>query len=114
MYQVTIDGIMVGNHIEKADHFFSRLKGLMFRSELELGYGCWIIPCMQIHTCFMQTPIDVVYLSGDGVILDVEKNLLPWKVGKKIKGTQSILELAPNSIECYKIQPNQIVIFIPI
>jgi uncharacterized membrane protein (UPF0127 family) len=113
-YAATIDGVQIGHHIKKADHFLSRLKGLMFQEKLNEGYGLWIVPCTQIHTCFMRTSIDVMHVSGDGVVLYLEKNLSPWRVGRWVKGTQSVLEIAPNTIEQYNIKINQIVIFVEV
>ena len=78
--------------IELADNFFKRFNGLMFRKRLAHGHGLLLRPCSGIHTCFMRFPIDVIYLDSDNTVLGQE-TLLPWHIGKHIKGAKAILEL---------------------
>ena len=71
--------------------YFSRLKGLMFKSNLEPQSFYHLKPCGSIHTFLMKVPIDVVFLSEDYHVLSIHRavgpNRLLWQ-----KGAKSVLE----------------------
>lgn len=64
--------------IIKADNYFTRLAGLMFRGKLPDATGLLLAPCNSVHMCFMRFAIDVIYLDRGYCILKVVKNLKPW------------------------------------
>ena len=76
-----------------ADNYFSRLRGLMFRKELDRSEGLLLKKCGSIHCCFMRFPIDVVYLNDKMEVLKVE-TVRPWRVGSLVKGAKHVLEVA--------------------
>jgi len=90
-----------------ANSFFKRLKGLMFTKELPLNSSMHIKPCGQIHTFFMNYNIDVLYLDKDNIILDIDENLKPGKIGKKVKDTVSVIEFQGGKIEKSNIKIGQ-------
>lgn len=57
------------------------------------GQGLWLEPCGQVHTLGMRYPIDVVTLAATGEVLAIE-TLAPWRVGRRIAGAASVVELA--------------------
>lgn len=75
-----------------ADTFLSRFKGLMLKKELLPSSGLLLKKCSRIHTCFMRFTIDVLYLDEHYTVLDSE-TIAPWRVGKKVNGAYSVLEL---------------------
>lgn len=77
--------------IRTADTFISRFLGLMGKKNVD--YGLLLIPCKSIHTFFMKIPIDVVYLDASLKVLDIQKNMKPWKTGKYYSKAYGILEL---------------------
>ena len=77
--------------IEIADSYWTRLKGLMFRKTLGKGEGLLLKKCSSIHCCFMNFPIDVVYLCDKMEVLKVE-TVRPWRVGSFVRGAKHILE----------------------
>lgn len=79
--------------VEWVDTFVKRLKGLMFRPDLQPDRGLLLFPCSSIHTCFVRFPIDVVYLDECFTVLGKE-TVFPWRLGKHFKGTKMILETA--------------------
>lgn len=79
--------------VEWVDTFVKRLKGLMFRSALPPAQGLLLSPCSSIHTCFMRFPIDAVYLDDSFTVLGKE-TVVPWRIGKHVKGAKMILETA--------------------
>jgi uncharacterized protein len=63
-----------------ATSFFSRLLGLMGRKELPADEAILFPRCNSIHTFFMRFPIDVVFVSKDGEIIEVKESLPPWRM----------------------------------
>ena len=75
-----------------ANRFVLRLRGLIGR-EINDFKGLMLTPCNQIHTFFMNYPIDAVFLSDENIILHIEENMAPNKIGKKIKNAKKVVEL---------------------
>lgn len=101
-----IDGVIFSKVIN-ADSFFKRLKGLMFTKEISRDSSIIIRPCGQIHTFFMNYNIDVLYLNKDNVILDMDENLAPWRIGKRVKGAVSVVELQSGKVKRSNIKVGQ-------
>jgi len=60
--------------------FFDRLKGLMFRWEIPKDFALAFPHCNSIHTFFMMTAIDVVFVSASGEVVDVIQGIKPWRL----------------------------------
>ncbi len=88
-----IDGLMVAGQVEIADNLMSRFRGLMGRDHLSEGQGLLLQKCSNIHTLFMNFPIDAVYLNHNSVVVAVETNLKPWRLGGIHWGVKKVLEL---------------------
>lgn len=99
---------VLADHVSCADSFFSRLKGLMFRKELSTGEGLLLKNCSMIHTCFMRFTIDVIYLTGNNIVLDTE-TVRPWRCGKRVEGAKHVLELSANAAK--DIRLGEVVVF---
>ena len=85
-----------------ADTFARRFLGLMPRRELKPSEGLLLTDCGRIHTNFMRFTIDVVYLSGEYSVLEVE-TVRPWRLGKRVRGAKHVLEVAEHRAGCLKI-----------
>lgn len=95
-----------------ANHFITRLKGLMFTRELPTESSMYIYPCSGIHTFFMNYKIDVLYLDIHNKILAVDENMRPGRVGRIIKGAVAVVELPGGRIEKTKTKIGQTVEFV--
>lgn len=74
---------VLAEQCEVADHYVSRLKGLLGRSGLREGGGLWIRPCNSIHMWFMKFSIDVVFVRPNGGELEVSSiypAVRPWRL----------------------------------
>ena len=89
---------ILADDLSTADNFFKRFVGLMFKKELPQGAGLHIIPCNSIHMCFMNFPLDIIFLSNDLEILSIIEGIKPWKVSKIISKANSVLELPIGTI----------------
>jgi uncharacterized membrane protein (UPF0127 family) len=86
------DGSTVCDSCVVADRMLPRMKGLLGRRELASGEGMLIRPTSSIHTFFMRFPIDAIFLSRDGEVLKVAKNVGAWRA-RFCRGAHSVLEL---------------------
>ena len=69
-----------GIHIEVADSFPRRARGLLGRDGLPSGEGLLIPRCNAIHTIGMRFPIDAEFLSRDGTTLRVVRDIPPGRL----------------------------------
>lgn len=90
-----------------ADSFFSRFKGYMLKKRIKEDEGLLLTNTRQIHTFWMLTEIDVVYLKKNDdnsyYIIGLQKGLKPWRIGSIYKKTTDILELKSGKIEAADI-----------
>lgn len=61
-------------------NIFQRMKGLLGHKELSSHQAMWIKPSSSIHTCFMQFPIDVIFINKNMCIQCFYENIPPWKM----------------------------------
>ncbi|HEY9745029.1 MAG TPA: DUF192 domain-containing protein [Oculatellaceae cyanobacterium] len=85
--------------LEVADNPIKRLIGLMGRPGLEAGKGLWIVPCNQIHSCFMRFEFDALFLDGEGQVLHTIERMRPWGASKLVWKARVVLELPPGRIQ---------------
>ena len=78
---------------ETAATFFERFRGLMFAEEIPDSYGLVIKPCRQIHMFNMKFPLDVIYLSEDDTVVDIDEDIRPWKIGRTVKAAAYVIEV---------------------
>jgi uncharacterized membrane protein (UPF0127 family) len=87
-----------------ANHFTSRLRGLLFAPPLANNEGLLLTRCGSVHSAFMRQTIDVIYLDrNDGVVRCVP-TMKPWSASASW-GATHVLELAMGSISRYVINP---------
>ncbi|HBA61401.1 MAG TPA: DUF192 domain-containing protein [Elusimicrobia bacterium] len=92
VYNKTKD-LMVSSSAGRADTFSARLFGLIPRRSLGAEEGLWLEPCAMIHMCFMNFPIDAVFLGRDMKALRVIEGLKPWRFSPWVYGARGVLEL---------------------
>jgi len=93
MLSVYVNDRKIVDEVGKADRFFSRFLGLMFKKKMNDNQGLLIIPCNQIHTFNMRFDIDVLFISKENKIVHIEHSMKPGRATKMIKGSHSVLEL---------------------
>jgi uncharacterized protein len=78
-----------------ANTHWTRLRGLLgLRSgDFRNGSGLWIVPCHGVHTLGMGFPIDVVYLDDAMTVIDIRRDLQPWRFAPVRTQASSVLEL---------------------
>lgn len=89
----------------RASRFSERLVGLLGRRGIAPGEALWIEPCTSIHTWFMRFPLDVLFVSGDGVVLAVHPELRPFKATPAHTHARAALELPAGTIAATGTRP---------
>lgn len=92
-------GTVLAQHVELADTFFARLKGLMGRKCLAAHTALLLEPCPQIHTCFMRFKIDVVFLDAHNRVVAAVENMAPWRMSKFYPSARRTLELPGGTLQ---------------
>ncbi len=94
---VVRNGTCLGDRVERADGFRSRLKGLLGRSVLTEGEGLLLEDCACVHTCFMVFPLDLCFLGAGLEVLRVVESLAPWRAASTV-GARAVLELPAGTL----------------
>ncbi|MFZ5650836.1 MAG: DUF192 domain-containing protein [Bacillota bacterium] len=89
---------MIAEKVIIAHSFVSRLIGLVGKKSLPEGSALVLKPCNSIHTCLMRTPIDVVFLDGQGTVVRLIPEMPPYKYSGIISGARKVAELPPGAI----------------
>lgn len=84
---------VVTTDLQLAASWFRRLVGLQFRRRLPRGGGLLLAPCNSVHTCFLFFSLDVAILDIDGRVIDVRRNLRPWRAILPIRAAHAVLEM---------------------
>jgi len=82
---------------------FSRQRNLVFEFAKEQKTG--------LHMFFVFSPIDVVFLNTDKVVVEIKQNLKPFRCFWPSKKAKYILELKAGSINSSKIDINDGLLF---
>jgi len=99
-------GRVVCDSCEVADTLWTRMRGLLGRRSLEQGEGLLLKPSGSVHTCFMQFPIDVVFLDGDMEVVGVSPAVPPWRIRAR-RGAKAVLELPAGEADSAGIRPGE-------
>lgn len=75
-----------------AKTLFSRMKGLLGTQKLEEGKALLIPDCRQVHTFFMNYPIDIIFLDSKNKILKIQ-TLSPWKISAWLSKAKKVIEV---------------------
>lgn len=89
----TIDGTVVCDRCLMATTPLARLRGLLGRDGLAPGEGMYFRPAGSIHMFFMRFAIDAIFCDRDLKVIDVERELAPWKMAGR-RGAKIVIEVA--------------------
>ncbi|WP_199617148.1 DUF192 domain-containing protein [Paenibacillus alkalitolerans] len=106
------NGVKIAGRVIVASSFFRRFRGLMLTRELPQESALHIRPCRSVHTYFMYYPIDVLYLDESGVIVGIEENMQPGRIGAIVPNTRSVVELPAGRIRATETRIGQAVTFV--
>lgn len=86
-----------------ADTFFSRLRGLIGKQNLEADSGVVIDPCSLIHTFGMNFPIDVIFVNKKNMVCRIIPNMPKSRISPIVKEANMVIEATAGTIDRLKI-----------
>ena len=92
-------GTVFANHVDTADTFFQRTRGLLGRTALNGGEALLIPECGAIHTFFMRFSIDVLFLDKQNRVSKIISCLSPFRIALGPWGTRGVLEMQCGLLE---------------
>ena len=69
-----------GLRVKRAESFWDRLLGVGFQVSWRDFDALCLPRCRTVHTFALTKPIDVVFVSVEGVILGVHSRVPPWRI----------------------------------
>lgn len=97
-------------HVQKAESFCERTRGLLGRPALTEGEGLLLAPCNSIHTCFMGFPIDAVFMDYRNRVVKTIHDMAPFRFALSFQAA-SVLELRAGEINRLGIQAEDTLIW---
>ena len=91
-------GTLLGGDIRLAGSWFARLRGLLGAPEPRNGEGLLLVPCNAIHTYGMSFPLDVLFLSEEGRVVQAVAELHPGRRTERVNEGVYVLELPVGTI----------------
>jgi uncharacterized membrane protein (UPF0127 family) len=86
------DGTIVCRRCVVASTPFARMKGLLGRESLDPDEGILLRPAGSIHMFFMRFAIDAIFCTRDLEVLDVVRDLGPWRTAGR-RSAKVVVEL---------------------
>lgn len=77
---------------------------------MQPGEALLLYPCRTVHTFFMRFPVDVVFLSGKGEAVRIEKGVPPWRMVEPERRACAVLELPAGTVDRAGIGVGQVLI----
>ncbi len=92
LYKTSKSGAdLVVTHLELAETFWQRGRGLLGRKSLAADQALWIKPCNNIHTFFMKFAIDCIFVDKEMQIKQIVADIPPFRfVGPQWKASSVI------------------------
>ena len=95
---------VISARAQRADSFFSRMKGLLGRESLLPGEGLIITRCKSIHMLFMKFPIDVLFVSKEDCIVGFVEQIQPYQLSPHFFSAAYAIELPVGQIKASQSQ----------
>ena|SRR5713226_8850482 len=100
---------VIADHVEIADCFWARARGLIGRREIPNGFGLVIRPCNGIHMLFMSMDVDAIHVDTGGRVVRILHGIKPWRVGPIVWKSAMVIELAAGTALATGIQTGDII-----
>jgi uncharacterized membrane protein (UPF0127 family) len=108
--KMRLGGGSTGINVAVAEGFFAKGLGFMLRKVKE-NEALLLTNCNSIHTFFMLSAIDAVFLDPGFRIVKIESALKPWRPVSRAAGAKMVLELPGNAAANLGMKPGDKVEF---
>ena len=109
---VTKGGVTLASDIMCANTSSDRRRGLLGRANLRIDEGIYLTPCEWLHTFGMRFAIDIAFLSAEGEVLAVHRELWPRRLSKIVLRAHGALELAAGALRRSGTEVGDVVQFV--
>jgi uncharacterized membrane protein (UPF0127 family) len=92
--------------VKMADSYFTRLVGLIGKSQMDENEGLLLKKCKSIHTIGMRYNLDLVFMDKTGKVLKCAEGIKPFRTASA-KGAYYALELNQGVIQTQGIRVNE-------
>jgi uncharacterized membrane protein (UPF0127 family) len=89
---------VIADRVYAARSAKERTIGFIGRKSLDDGAALWLDDCYAIHTFFMSSAIDVLFLDSAGTVVRTLSRLRPWRPFVACFGSRTVVELWPGAI----------------
>jgi uncharacterized membrane protein (UPF0127 family) len=103
---------VIADHVEIADCFWARARGLIGRREIPNGFGLVIRPCNAIHMLFMSMDLDALHVDSDGRVVRILHEIKPWRVGPIVRKSAWVIELPTGVVRATGTQVGDLIDFV--
>ncbi len=87
--------------LETAFDSKARNRGLLGRDRLDDGAALILAPCTSVHTWFMRFPIDLLFVTKEGVVKKVCSAVPPWRMALSWR-VLAVIELPAGTVgDCH-------------
>ena len=93
------NGDVVIEVLHIANTIWTRFVGLQFKRALPTGHALLIVPCSSIHTIRVRFAIDVFFLSDQGEVTEVHRDVRPWRFALPSRKAFAVLETTAGEID---------------
>jgi uncharacterized membrane protein (UPF0127 family) len=97
-----------------ADHWWSRLRGLLGHGPLTTGEALMLVPCRAVHMFGMRFPLDVAFLDDRGGVIAVYHELPPGARSRWHRAATRALELPAGTLAATGTMPGDEVESLPL
>lgn len=104
MKKAYCNGQLIWDSVSVADTIFKRFRGLLGKRRILPNEALLITPCNQIHTLHMRFAIDIIYLTKDYHILNIE-TAPPGRICGMVKDAYHVLEAQSGCALKNKVKP---------
>ena len=84
--------------LKQASNFWERFRGLQLSKPLPPEQGLLLTPCRSLHTHWMRFSIDVIWLDRDQNVVDIRRNVRPWRFVFGPKNAHAAIETTAGSL----------------
>lgn len=84
---------LVSMHIQVADGYISRARGLLFRGMLPAGQVLYIPNCRCVHTFGMRYPLTIIFMDNAGNAIRLIRKVVPNRIAM-CRHASAVCELA--------------------
>lgn len=92
-------GLVLAQEARLAHTFWRRLRGLLGEKKLERGReGLVLTPCSAVHTFGMLFPLDLLFVSGAGEVLQAIPSFPQGRFSPCVRGARYVVELPAGMI----------------